>query len=259
MRPEAFADHYTQARMFLASQTQPEQNTSSPPWCSSSASARRRASATRCSSRLINIDRRARRPGLGRPRPDQRHRPGRRAWSRPRTMAPSPALSILLKAVPTLMGRKVGCWSPTGPTPPWWRPLRSAVEAAGARVPGRRAPTITGVTAERRVAAAGRSQGRRRAVRSCSMRWPSFPPPRGRPARPAGGGGRFPRDAFGHLKVIAYLPTAAPLLVKAGLSDANPDVDAGLISLTGSSPADFVEAAAQGRVWAREPMVRPLP
>ena len=42
----------------------------------------------------------------------------------------------------------------------------------------------------------------------------------------------FVRDAYGHLKVIAYTPEAAPLFVKGGLSDATPDTDAGLISLT---------------------------
>src|ERR1700760_2421462 len=65
----------------------------------------------------------------------------------------------------------------------------------------------------------------------------------------------FLRDAFGHLKVIAYTPTAAPLLVKAGMPEANPDNDAGMISLVGSSPKDFVAAAAAGRIWAREPYI----
>ena len=64
------------------------------------------------------------------------------------------------------------------------------------------------------------------------------------------------RDAFAHLKVIAYLPTAAPLFVKGGLSDATPDTDAGLISLPAASIDDFIQMASAGRVWAREPLVR---
>ena len=54
----------------------------------------------------------------------------------------------------------------------------------------------------------------------------------------------FLRDAFGHLKVIAYTPAAAPLLVKAGMPEANPDNDAGMISLEASSAEDFVAARA---------------
>ena len=69
----------------------------------------------------------------------------------------------------------------------------------------------------------------------------------------------FLRDAFGHLKVIGYLPSAAPLFVKGGVNDAAPDTDAGLIAFPAASIDDFVTAAAAGRIWAREPMVRPMP
>jgi catalase len=66
----------------------------------------------------------------------------------------------------------------------------------------------------------------------------------------------FLRDAYGHLKVIAYLPTAAPMFAKAGMSDANPDNDAGLVPLGLRSVNDFIGTAANGRIWAREPRVR---
>ena len=69
----------------------------------------------------------------------------------------------------------------------------------------------------------------------------------------------FLRDAFGHLKVIGYLPSAAPLFVKGGVNDAAPDTDAGLIAFPNATVDDFVVAAAAGRIWAREAMVRPLP
>ena len=69
----------------------------------------------------------------------------------------------------------------------------------------------------------------------------------------------FLRDAYGHLKVIAYLPNAAPMFVKGGLSDANPDNDPGLVSLATQSIDDFITQAAAGRIWAREPMVRFVP
>jgi catalase len=68
----------------------------------------------------------------------------------------------------------------------------------------------------------------------------------------------FLRDAYGHLKVIGYLPTVAPMMVKAGI-DAKPDNDPGLVSLELSSVDDFLTRAAAGRVWEREPWVRLVP
>ena len=65
----------------------------------------------------------------------------------------------------------------------------------------------------------------------------------------------FLRDAFGHLKVIGYLPTAAPMFVKAGMG-AETDGDRGLLSLAQKSAQDFVVAAADGRIWEREAKVR---
>jgi catalase len=67
------------------------------------------------------------------------------------------------------------------------------------------------------------------------------------------------RDAFAHLKVIAYSPTARPIFAKGGLSDADTDGDAGLIALSSAAAvADFIKAASAGRIWAREPQVRKL-
>ena len=68
----------------------------------------------------------------------------------------------------------------------------------------------------------------------------------------------FLRDAYAHLKVIGYLPAVSPMLVKAGI-DAKPDDDPGLVSLELSSLEDFLERAAQCRIWAREPTVHPVP
>lgn len=59
---------------------------------------------------------------------------------------------------------------------------------------------------------------------------------------------QFVMDAFGHLKAIAHSQAAKPLLDKAGV-----EPDEGIVT-----PSKFVEAAAQ-RYWAREPKVRMLP
>ena len=59
---------------------------------------------------------------------------------------------------------------------------------------------------------------------------------------------QFVMDAFGHLKAIAHSEAAKPLLEKAGV-----EPDEGIVT-----PGKFVKAAVQ-RYWAREPKVRTLP
>jgi catalase len=68
----------------------------------------------------------------------------------------------------------------------------------------------------------------------------------------------FVRDAFGHLKIIAASANTAALFAKAGLSDK--DRDEGCVTLTKRADVDvFISVAAKGRIWKREPKVRPLP
>ena len=62
----------------------------------------------------------------------------------------------------------------------------------------------------------------------------------------------FVADAFAHLKVIGHTPASQLLLQKAGVIP-----DAGIIALNGSADA-FLAQAAKGRIWDREPKVRPV-
>ena len=257
VRPEAFADHYTQARMFLASQTLPEQNhiVSALVFELSKCETPRIREAVL--SRLINIDQTLAlnvAAGLGMTGeivPAEALVPAKE-------MEPSPSLSLLLKAVPTLDGRKVGCLVSDGSDAALVAALQEAVRAAGARFQVI-APTIGGVVlSDGALLPADHKVGGGPSVLFDAVA-----------VIPSDEGGAklalqaaavdFLRDAFGHLKVIAYLPSAAPMMVKAGLSDASPDTDAGLISLATASAADFVEAASNGRIWEREPLVRPAP
>ncbi|MBC7636194.1 MAG: catalase [Acetobacteraceae bacterium] len=57
-------------------------------------------------------------------------------------------------------------------------------------------------------------------------------------------------DAFSHLKAIGYVPHAQPLLDAAGVLP-----DQGVVSLS-DAVDDFISAANEGRIWAREPKVR---
>ena len=60
------------------------------------------------------------------------------------------------------------------------------------------------------------------------------------------------RDAFGHLKVVALVDEAGPLIDKAQIVP-----DEGIISLSKANGTNaFITAAKRHRVWAREPSVR---
>jgi catalase len=173
-------------------------------------------------------------------------------------MAPSPMLSLLAKAKPTFEGRKVGCLLSDGCDGDLVAELKAAVEAAGGKMEII-APTIYGVTsaAGELIAADHKIDGGPSVLFDAVAVLPSD----------AGGAKlaleaaavNFLRDAFGHLKVIGYVPAAAPLFVKGGVNDAAPDTDAGLIAFPNATVKDFVAAASSGRIWAREPMVRPMP
>ena len=248
----------TTARRGCSSPARPSRSrtTSSPPWCSSSANASCPASARPCLSRLIHIDeglamRVA--AGLGVAEITPAELP-----VEPQDMKPSPALSILAKAVPTLQGRKVGCLVTDGTDDALLAGLRKAVEAAGATFEIV-APRIGGVTTAggKLVPADHKVEGGPSVLFDAVAIIPSREG--GAKLSTQAEAVNFLRDAFGHLKVIAYTPTAAPLLVKAGMPEANPDNDAGMISLDGSTPEDFVKAAAAGRIWDREPYVRDVP
>ena len=257
IRPESFADHYTQARMFFASQTEPEQNhiVSALVFELSKCLLPRIREAVL--ARLINIDESLAAKvaaGLGltskiEPAP---------TTVAATDMPPSPMLSLLAKAQPTFKGRKVGILVSDGCDGDLISKIKTAVANAGGTTEVV-APTIYGVTTAsgERLAADHKIDGGPSVLFDAVAVLPSD----------AGGAKlaleaaaiNFVRDAFGHLKVIAYLPAAAPLFVKGGINDAAPDTDAGLIAFPSASIDDFVTAAAGGRIWAREPMVRPMP
>ncbi len=254
VRPETFADHLTQARMFFASQTEPEQNHIVAALVFELSKCLVPRVREAMLGRLINIDETmAARvaTGLGFRGPIE----PAIAAAPAQNMALSPALSILRKAVATLEGRKIGCMVADGADAALIAEFRAAAENAGAvfQLIG---PAITGIITEggELLPVDHKVEGGPSVLFDAVVLLPSVE-----------GGAKlalmseavnFVRDAFGHLKVIAYLPSAAPLFVKGGLSDANPDKDRGMVALARSSASEFIAEAAKGRVWEREPAVR---
>jgi catalase len=256
VRPESFADHYSQARLFYASQTPTEQGhiVSALTFELSKCLTPRIREAVL--ARLVHIDKALAdrvAAGLGvtgKIAPVETAAP-------PRDLPPSPALSILAKAQPTLKGRKIGALVSDGVDDALLAALRDAAHAAGAKVE-LIAAKVGGVTtaAGARLSADHRTDGGPSVLFDAVALLPSAEG--GEALARDSAAVNFVRDAFGHLKVIGYLPTAAPLFVKGGLPDPDPEEDAGLIPLESSGVSDFIAAAAAGRVWAREPMVRPV-
>jgi catalase len=254
VRPESFADHYSQARLFFTSQTDPEQDHIVAALIFELSKCLLPRVRKAVLARLANVDatlaaRVAAGLGLSEPiAPAETAAPIK-------PMEPSPMLSILAKATPTLQGRKVGALVSDGADGALVAELKAALAAAGAMLE-LVAPTVGGVvTAEGdHLPADHKLDGGPSVLFDAVALLPS-----------AEGGAQlsldaaavnFVRDAFAHLKVIAYLPTAAPLFVKGGLTDATPESDPGLIALPAASIDDFIQAASEGRAWAREPQVR---
>ncbi len=256
-RPESFADHYTQARMFFASQTGPEQNhiVSALVFELSKCVVPRVRLAVL--SRLVHIDeamaaRVARGLGVtGQIAPAK-------VSVQAHDMATSPMLSILRKAAPSLRSRKIGCLVNNGADAEIVAALSSAATKAGAKV-----EFVASTIAEVILSDGGALSVKHRIDGGPSILFDAVTlilstDGAAAMAREAAAV-NWLRDAYAHLKVIAHTAGAGPLFAKAGLTSDDTTTDAGLIALSRSTVANFIDVASNGRIWAREPSVRTAP
>ena len=250
-RSETFADHYSQPRLFWRSMSEPEQRHIVNAFTFELSKVSTPAIRQRMLGHLMNIDRELCdrvEDGLGMKGQAEHITPARA----PIDMKPSPALSIIKKAQPTLEGRKVGVLVTDGTDPTFVAALRAAVENAGAKVQVV-APKIGGAVGkggklivpdhqlaggpsiffDAVVIAASEAGTAMLESEAAAIDWV--------------------RDAFGHLKVIGIVPTATSLLEVAGIGP-----DAGIVTLDGGAKGitAFIAAAKNGRVWDREPKLR---
>ena len=250
VRAYSFADHYSQARQFFDSQTEPEQNHIVAAITFELSKVEAKDVRGRVLGQIANIDPKiAQRiaEGLGYRDPIKAA-----VTTKPmRTdLKPSPALSILAKAKPTFAGRTVGCLVSEDADMAMVDALRASVKKAGGLLKII-APKIGGVIAangqpiEADFQLAGGPSVLFDAV--AIMVGPKGAEALTREAAAVA----FVHDAFRHLKVIGHTDAATDLLMKAGLLVG----DAGVITLAGT-PDRFIEAAQRGRIWARERAVR---
>jgi catalase len=171
----------------------------------------------------------------------------------PIDMEPSPALSILKKAKPTLDGRKVGILIADGCDAAVIEKLRAAIAKAGA-VAQIVAPKIGGAVA----ANGSQIEADHMVSGGPSVLFDACAIVTGDAgcdalvANPAAV--QWAADAFNHCKVLGVVKAAQPLLDKAAVR-----IDAGVIELTGKGADQFVATAKKGRIWGREEAQTPPP
>ncbi|WP_312622182.1 catalase C [Agrobacterium pusense] len=253
LRPESFADHYSQARQFYLSQTPPEQRHIASALTFELSRVETVAIRERMVSHLLNIDETlastvAQKLGFqSMPKPAEAAVPTRQ------DLEPSPALSIVNRGPQRFEGRKLGILITDGVDAKLLQGLTEAVTAEKAvfeliapKVGGAVASDGTLINAHYMidggpsvlfdaVALLTSAEAIDDLVKEATAR-------------------DFVADAFQHCKFIGYDQSALPLLEKAGIADA---MDEGVLPLPGEDGLTaFVSELGKLRVWAREPSVK---
>jgi catalase len=250
VRGEKFADHYSQARQFFISQTEPEQTHIKDAFVFELSKCENPAIRTRMVSHLMNVDGGlAKRvaDGLGLKDMPKAADPARR----PITDLPaSPPLSIVKNGPQSFKGRKLGVLVADGADAKLLAALEKAAGDEGAMVEFV-APKVGGF------------------VDSDGKLHPAHQKVNGGPSVlydavaiiVSAEGAKllaneatakdFVSDAFAHAKFIAFVESAKPLLDKAGVS-----ADEGVVPLKGAGDiAGFIIQCRQLRLWKREAAV----
>ncbi|MFL5864900.1 MAG: catalase [Solirubrobacteraceae bacterium] len=248
LRPESFADHYSQARQFYISQTETERRHMANAFVFELSKCQEEAIRRRMVAGLRNVHAalaEAVADGLGMPElPD----PLPAARETRADLAESPALSILQNGPESFSGRKLGVLVTDGVD----RALLEQVqETAGSRQVTVEliAPTVGGVTTSdgNRVKADQKIDGAPSVLydavivladRDGAAALGELPPARD-----------FVSDAFAHCKYIGYCEAATELFDAVGLGD---KVDGGFVLLTnGASVTGLLDTCASLRYWDR--------
>ena len=251
IRSESFADHYSQARQFFYSQTEPEQNHIISAFTFELSKVTTKKVRNRVLGQLANVDpkiaqRVADNIGHSGPIDNVQAKIPVRA-----DLKPSPALSIIGKAKPSLETRMIGCLVADGTDAAIVTALQASAKNAGAMVKII-APKVEGAKASngQMIEADFQLAGGPSVLFDTVFLALTEDAAKQLAMQPVAVG--FVSDAFSHLKVIGHTPGAAALATKAGVLP-----DEGIVAVT-QSPDAFLAQATKGRVWPREPKVRPM-
>jgi catalase len=251
IRPESFADHYSQARQFYHSMTTPEQRHIQNAFSFEFSKVEAPVIRRRMLGHLHLVDKslaQAVEAAIGMGGEASAITP----YRAPIELDPSPALSLIGKVKNTLKGRKVGALVTDGVETDHVEALRASLEKQGAEL------AVVAV----KIAGVAPKSGHRIAADMALSGAPSvffdavaiLASEEGiKPLLKNAAAIDWVRDAFGHLKVIGHTAAAQALFVKAGIAE---DLDEGVIELNSAAGMKrFIEAAKRQRVWAREPRI----
>jgi catalase len=245
VRPELFADHYSQARLFFNSLTENEQAHVASSFTFELSKVSLEHVPARMIANLRNVDESlAKRvaAAIGIPLPKKA-----KAAAEPIDLEPSPALSIQANMKPTIEGRSIGILYADGSDGKAIHTLIEAIRRKGGR-PVLVSPKVGGAALAdgSHLKADGQLAGMPSQIfdavaivlsaDGCKM------------LLKEAAAVQFVMDAFGHLKAIGRTPEAQPLLDKAGVQP-----DEGVTAL-----GDAFIAAAGARFFDREAKVRML-
>ncbi len=247
VRAESFADHFSQARQFFYSQTEPEQNHIISAFIFELSKVDTKSVRERMLGQLANVDLKISArvaTGLGMPGP----KPVATTIKVREDLAPSPTLSILKKFKPSIEGRMIGCLVADGSDASLVLALETAVaqhkgdfKIVAPKIGG--AITADGQTLEADFQLAGGPSVLFDAV------FVALSEDAGKLLSTEAAAVAWVHDAFAHLKVIGATAGAQMLLDAAGVVP-----DEGV--LVGGDANAYLTAAAAGRIWDREPSVR---
>ena len=250
LRPESFADHYSQARQFFVSQTPVEQLHIIDAFVFELSKCERHDIRLRMVAGLRNVHEDLAQgvaDGLGLDQLPDAVEPARRPIT---DLAPSPSLSLLANVPTRFAGRKIGVLVTDGFDAELLTSLRSAADEEGATIEIV-APHVAGATGRdgRRVTADQKVDGAPSVLYDAVVILTStseVPRLAGLPAARD-----FVTDAYAHCKLIGHTRDAAPLFEATGLDGLRDD---GFVVLDGGgvSAADYLTRCRRLRFWQRQ-------
>lgn len=251
IRPESFADHYTQARLFWKSMTEAEQRHIVGGFSFELGKCEEAKVRTRMLGHLQNVD-----PELSRQVAMKLGMEGQADKIKPPVPVgdpePSPPLSQYAKAPETLAGKRIGVLGTKGISASLFSAIQKAADDEQATV-ALIAPQKGAIKADdgSELQPFDFLAGAPSALFDCVILAPAADQVESLASQAASVD--WLRTAFAHLKVIGFTQSAELLFEKAGIAR---NADEGIIELADEDLSDFVRVAKQYRIWSREPAVR---
>ncbi len=253
LRPESFADHYSQARQFFISQSPSEQDHIAAALTFELSKVKTPAIRERMVSHLLNIDKGLAGTVGGALGLKTMPKAADAAVSTRQDLEASPALSIIANGPQRFEGRKLGILVTDGADAALLSALKKALAKEGAtfeiiapKITGAKASDGSWIDADQMidggpsvlydaVALLPAKAGMNALLQELTAR-------------------DFVADAFAHCKFIGYVEAVMPLFQKIGIAG---DLDEGCIPLKSARDVTgFVTALGQLRNWDREPKVK---